>query len=74
MIQWRWLEDQFPALDQFNSLHDKLVARWRAIRRDLNGAPVTFTHAADRSGEDAVTTAYMMDVAPRGGVPPARYC
>lgn len=29
VAQWYWLEDKFPNADQFNSLHEKLVARWK---------------------------------------------
>lgn len=68
VIQWQWREDVFPGLDQFNSLHDKLVARWRSIARDLTGDRVTFAHGADRTGEDAVTTAYLMDTAREAGL------
>lgn len=69
VIQWAWKEEQFPDLDQFNSLHDKLVAKWRDITPFLvPGAPVHFSHAAETSGEDAVTTAYLMDTAREAGL------
>ncbi len=74
VIQWAWKEEVFPAQDQFNSLHDKLVAKWRDIgpylHNDLpQGAPlVHFTHMAEATGEDAVTTAYLMDTARTAGL------
>jgi len=31
VVQWDWLQDVFPARDQFNSLHEKLVAGWNDL-------------------------------------------
>jgi len=69
VIQWDWKTEVFPAYDQFNSLHDKLVAKWRDIGPYLApGAPVHFTHARESTGEEAVTTAYLMDTARSAGL------
>ncbi|MBY0300706.1 MULTISPECIES: glutathionylspermidine synthase family protein [Sphingomonas] len=65
VIQWTWKEERFPHADQFNSIHDRLVARWSALRGDLP-ATVHFAHVAD--DEDAVTTAYLRDTAQRAGL------
>ena len=67
VIQWSWKEERFPALDQFTSLHDKLVAKWADIR-DLLPAGVHFAHVADAAGEDAVTTSYLRDTAEAAGI------
>jgi len=67
VIQWAWKEDVFPNLDQFTSLHDKLVAKWRDIAPYLEPGPIYFAHAVDATGEDAVTTAYLMDTARAAG-------
>lgn len=68
VIQWRWKERLFPERDQFNSLHEKLVARWAAMLGPLDrGKPLHFTHAAEVSGEDAITTAYLRDTAEAAG-------
>ncbi|MEP9402213.1 glutathionylspermidine synthase family protein [Sphingomonas sp. VNH70] len=67
VIQWSWKEAVFPGLDQFNSLHDKLVDRWTALAADLPPR-VHFAHVADDSGEDAVTIAYLRDTAERAGI------
>ena len=29
VVQWYWLEERFPGLDQFNSIHEKLVHAFR---------------------------------------------
>lgn len=68
VVQWQWKEDCFPALDQFNSLHDKLVAKWRDIAPYLPDRLVHFAHAREATGEDAVTTAYLMDTARAAGL------
>ena len=70
VVQWAWKEQVFPDQDQFNSLHDKLVAKWRDIAAHLAQGPVHFSHAAEASGEDAVTTAYLMDTARAAGLVP----
>lgn len=70
MVQWFWLEQliasgQLPAgADQFNSLHEKLIARWRRI-----GAG-RFLHLAcmKDSVEDCGTTAYVEECARQAGL------
>lgn len=68
VIQWDWKEECFPGLDQFNSLHEKLVGRWAELRPRLFGQRVWFTHTADPSHEDAITTTYMRDLASQAGL------
>jgi glutathionylspermidine synthase len=68
VIQWEWKEDLFPDLDQFNSLHEKLIGRWAEIRPRLFGQRVWFTHTADPSHEDVITTTYMRDLASQAGL------
>ena len=68
VIQWSWKQEVFPHNDQFNSLHDKLVAKWRDIAPHLRSRLVHFSHAQESSGEDAVTSAYMMDTARKAGL------
>ena len=68
VIQWEWKEDLFPELDQFNSLHEKLIGRWAEIRSRLFGQRLLFTHMADPSHEDTITTTYMRDLAAQAGL------
>lgn len=68
VIQWDWKEQVFPSLDQFNSLHEKLIAKWLDIRSLLPGQHVHFTHVADHAGEDSVTVAYLRDTATAAGL------
>ncbi len=64
VIQWHWLEDTFPKYDQFNSIHDKLIERWK--ESGVNG-PVHFACMRDQ-GEDFATTVYMEDTAVQAGL------
>ena len=68
VIQWNWKEAVFPRHDQFNSLHEKLVAKWRESAPPRGSSPLHLTHADDPSGEDAVTVAYMADTARAAGI------
>lgn len=67
VVQWYWKEDCFPALDQFNSLHEQLVAKWQDIA-PLLPRPFHFAHVADDAGEDTLTSAYLRDTALEAGV------
>src|SRR5580658_307415 len=31
VIQWYWLQELFPKRDQFNSLHERLIALWKEL-------------------------------------------
>ncbi|MFJ6704392.1 MULTISPECIES: glutathionylspermidine synthase family protein [unclassified Streptomyces] len=68
--QWFWMEDRFPGADQWNSLHERLVAAWRRQARLLPpGAPLHFAHsAADELGEDLMTVAYLKETAEQAGL------
>jgi len=64
VIQWYWLQECFPKEDQFNSLHEKLVAKWKDLLPYLK-QPVYFGH--DGSEEDFMTINYLRDTAQQGG-------
>jgi glutathionylspermidine synthase len=64
VTQWYWLEDCFPRADQFNSLHEKLVAKWKDLVPFLK-QPVYFGH--DGSEEDFMTISYLRDTAEQAG-------
>jgi len=66
VCQWAWLEDTSPGADQFNSLHEKLVARWR----DLPGDGSLRFASLRENEEDWVTVAYLMDTATQAGHAP----
>jgi glutathionylspermidine synthase len=64
VTQWYWLQDCFPGADQFNSLHESLVAKWKDLR-DYLGQPVYFAH--DGGEEDVMTISYLRDTAEQAG-------
>ncbi len=65
VAQWYWLKDVFPKADQFNSLHEKLVAKWKDLAPFLH-RPVYFGH--DGSEEDSMTVGYLRDTAEQAGL------
>ena len=45
MIQWDWLQDKKPGMDQFNSIHEKLIDAW--TRLQLSHSTVHFAGIVD---------------------------
>ncbi|PBC96741.1 glutathionylspermidine synthase [Streptomyces sp. Ag82_O1-15] len=68
--QWFWMEDRFPGADQWNSLHERLVAAWKKQAALLPpGSPLYFAHSADDElGEDLMTVAYLKETAEQAGL------
>lgn len=65
VAQWYWLQDCFPDRDQFNSIHEKLIAKWNDLK-DYVTTPVYFADAG--SDEDRMTVAYLQDTAQQAGL------
>jgi glutathionylspermidine synthase len=70
VVQWKWLEEMPESLvsakpDQFNSIHEKLIAKWRDVDGYLS-KPVYF--AALDVPEDQLTTVYLRDTAQQAGI------
>jgi glutathionylspermidine synthase len=65
VIQWSWLEEQFPNADQFNSIHEKLIAKWKDIDPYLS-KPIYF--AGLDNPEDQLTLVYLRDTAQQAGL------
>jgi glutathionylspermidine synthase len=68
VVQWHWLKDMPASLvstkpDQFNSIHEKLIAKWKDIDPYLS-KPIYFA-ALDNPGnpEDQLTVTYLRDTA-----------
>ena len=66
VVQWYWLEDLFPKSDQFNSIHEKLVATWKDLALYLPGRIVHFSAVDDV--EDRITVTYLADTAVQAGL------
>ena len=65
VVQWEWLQSQFPDADQFNSIHEKLVDAW--ARLDVPGRAMHFTCVRDHD-EDRGTVDYLRDTAMQAGL------
>ncbi len=70
VIQWFWLQDYDRSKDQFNSIHEKLVAHLREIKPYMLSSELHFTCVRD-SIEDYMTIAYLMDCAQQAGYTPS---
>jgi glutathionylspermidine synthase len=69
VIQWQWLQERLTVLDpqQFNDIHEHLVAKWKQLLEYVTGNPLYFTHIADPSFEDMMTVSYLRDTAEEAG-------
>jgi glutathionylspermidine synthase len=79
VVQWHWLEEvasslpheghalafMAPKADQFNSIHERLIAKWKDIASSLE-RPVYF--AGTEEPEDLLTLAYLEDTAQQAGL------
>ena len=69
VAQWQWLQAVRPGSDQFNSLHEKLIARWAAIRPILPGVvPAVYFTCVKESEEDLGNLEYLRDTALQAGI------
>ena len=66
VVQWYWLQDTFPSKDQFNSLHERIVALWKELKPYLPDGRVDFCSVDDV--EDGVTVTYLQDTANQAGL------
>lgn len=65
VIQWYWLQDVAPQHDQFNSIHERLLAKWKELLGYILKRPLYFAHADDE--EDLMTVSYLRDTAEQAG-------
>jgi len=69
VAQWQWLEEveDVPHRDQFNSIHEKLVARWKQAKPQ-NADSMLYTLATKNGPyEDWGNLEYLADTAMQGG-------
>jgi glutathionylspermidine synthase len=66
VFQWDWLESQFPHLDQYNTIHEKLVEQWRRVKSQVKGNTIHFAGVLE-SVEDSFTLEYLLDTAVQAG-------
>ena len=67
VIQWYWLQEYDKNMDQFNSIHEKLVAHMQVCKPYfLNGK--LFFASVNNSEEDYITVKYLQDIAHQAGI------
>ncbi len=62
IVQWFWLQDFDKNKDQFNSIHEKLIAYWKYLKTYLQPGTLHFT-CLKETLEDLTNTEYMRDCA-----------
>lgn len=69
VVQWYWKTEVFPDDDQWNSIHEKLVARWAEVGGKLPSDALHFTWSgSEPTGEDHVTISYLQETAAEAGL------
>ena len=65
VIQWFWLQDKFPKRNQFNSIHERLIEAWKAVKQTWTGD--LYFAALQGHIEDYMTVNYLRDIAIQAG-------
>jgi glutathionylspermidine synthase len=71
VVQWRWLEECHQGRDQFNSLHERLVALWKELTPYIPGRRVDFCSMDDV--EDGITATYLQETASQAGLKTSQF-
>lgn len=66
VVQWYWLEDVMKDKDQFNSIHEKLIEKWKDLKPYIKGGRLYFT--AMDNAEDIATVSYLRDTAHQAAI------
>ncbi|MBK5273543.1 MAG: glutathionylspermidine synthase family protein [Desulfuromonadales bacterium] len=66
VIQWFWLKERFPDADQFNSIHEKLIAGWKDLKQYL--AEPLYFGCVKEAPEDLGNLEYLRDTAIQAGL------
>lgn len=68
VVQWMWMENYFgTAVDQFNSVHDRLIQSWKDIHPYLKGNVLHFSCMRETL-EDLTNIEYIRDCAIQAGI------
>lgn len=74
IVQWNWMEEVMGDMDQWNSVHDRLVAGWQKLLRSgrFQGNEMHFLYDLGEEGsydggEMEMTCYYLMDTAVQAG-------
>jgi glutathionylspermidine synthase len=67
IIQWFWLQEFDAKKDQFNSIHEKLIAYWKYLKPYLHEGILYFS-CVKESLEDLTNVEYLRDCAMQAGL------
>jgi glutathionylspermidine synthase len=67
IVQWFWLQDFDKSKDQFNSIHEKLIAQWKVLRAYLYPGLLHFS-CLKETLEDLTNLEYLRDCAMQAGI------
>jgi glutathionylspermidine synthase len=68
IVQWNWKNHYFSeSTDQFNSVHEQLIASWKEIKPYLKGDVLYFS-CAKETLEDLTNVEYLRDTAIQAGI------
>lgn len=68
VVQWYWLQDVYPERDQFNSLHEKLIERWKLISWESPASNLIHFSCVKDNAEDVGNLDYLRDTAAQAGI------
>lgn len=68
VVQWYWLQDYNSQLDQFNSIHEKLIDHMKVCQPYLYPPYKLHFSCVKDNLEDLMTTKYLQDVADQAGL------
>ncbi|MGE5457278.1 MAG: glutathionylspermidine synthase family protein [Methanococcaceae archaeon] len=68
VVQWHWLQDYNAEMDQFNSIHEKLIAYWKYLIPYFKNQNLLHFACLNENIEDLTTTEYLRDTAIQAGV------
>ncbi|RCG25450.1 glutathionylspermidine synthase family protein [Sphaerisporangium album] len=67
LVQWFWLKDVHPGDDQWNSVHERLIDRWKELPLQSGPAHFAWTNM-DETGEEVMTLGYLQETAEQAGL------
>ena len=70
VIQWYWMQEVKPGADQFNSIHEKLIDRWKGMRGSMAADGRVYFAGDLESLEDAGNLDYLRDTALQADLTP----
>ena len=67
IVQWNWREQVYPNADQFNSIHEGLVARWKSLLVGRYNPGTLYVTCATPNAEEETTVQYLGQTAQDAG-------